>query len=1280
MLTPRILKSPKFVFFFTFLVIFLCHYINPNITSAQDQPESILNLPKPGTLVKFSESYTPTLIKGITINPQNALEFDFIIDKGDSGLMGEEFTREANKLVKYFMAALTVPEAELWVNLSPHENDRIIPDNLGITDMGRDLLSQDYLLKQLTASLMYPKDEIGQTFWDHVHKKAQELYGTTEIPMNTFNKIWIIPEKATVLEHEGTAYVVESELKVMLEEDYMTMQAEKGEEAVVKDNSPDKESTEITSQVVREVLLPEIEKEINTGKTFANLRQINNAIILAEWYKRTLKESLLGQVYIDKNKVAGVDLTDKNVKDKIFDQYVRSFIKGAFNMVQEDYDKKSQTTVFRKYFSGGADFSAYRSQPDTLRIVSAGETVQAGREAIDRQATIEDVTRDIQSRSAPRVQDSGVVKVKVALHEVDRAARLSDTNRESPIVLRNLPRSQAELTSRVTAAAFQAASSGGWNRIPSLSAEQEQVQVNLIQQTGIRVDQNTLMDASGRTRLRTTGSGEVILEYDTGLGFEALPESVKVQQRTAVARALSIIESSGVSPTQIQTAVRQASQDVISNRPISPEVRSTSAGSRAIEAAESMLRAGVVTGSDIKAGQSFENQSFAVQARALRAVDTALQVQTGQSAAPLAPGLASQTTAAAVSIGTPADQQWVPFRAETPERTNILARQIQDSGTQQGPNIRQLGSMRLRTTDTGESILEFDRNAGFESLPEPARLQQQTGVSRALTSVQTSGIASNQILSATRQATQAGDRGQAITTDFTSTPVGSAVVQAADDLIRSGVVTGTDVRAGQPLLNQSPAVQARAFRTLETALQVQAGQATPTTTLTARVSQATSAAVHSAAPAERWTALTNLTDQEAQAITTDIQQNGVSTVDTNIRLSRSGTLRARTTETGRAVIEIDSSSGYQSLPTDIRTRQENAVKVALDQIRTSPASEKDVQIAARRAMRTVEQGEPISQEFARSPAGSATVAAAETVFNAGVVTGSDVQANQPLLRQPYSVQTRAFRAVDTIVDVQSGNQTTDRITTASSAAAEAHFHVLSASSAASEWIPVQLPQSESTALVQNIRSSGTSLASGYTYAPNAMTRVSSAGVIEVRSTAPAESLPPSIQAQYTQGMRNVSNMLQNALDQERLDSRTVQSRLSNITRQTQRGETITADFGATTGTDRVIRDAAQQIIDSGITTPANIRPGTPLSNLSARDQTVVLGALDRGLQEFRRAEVNESTKGGIDLNPDMLDFQIKRDGKGVPLPVIQQPLDSFNIEGFIPVIIDIAPLTNIPRL
>jgi len=62
------------------------------------------------------------------------------------------------------------------------------------------------------------------------------------------------------------------------------------------------------------------------------------------------------------------------------------------------------------------------------------------------------------------------------------------------------------------------------------------------------------------------------------------------------------------------------------------------------------------------------------------------------------------------------------------------------------------------------------------------------------------------------------------------------------------------------------------------------------------------------------------------------------------------------------------------------------------------------------------------------------------------------------------------------------------------------------------------------------------------------------------------------------------------------------------------------------------------------------------------------------------APVVSETPGGIDFNPNLLNLQIKRNGRGVPLPVEDQNFQNINVEGFIPVIINITPITNLPLI
>jgi len=325
-------------------LIFSLSLITPSAVYAQ--PVSVLNLPIPGTLVQPSPAFFPPVLKGLKVYPQEPFKFDFVVDAGEAKIQGEDLKAESEKLIKYFLASLTIPEKDMWVNLSPYEEGRIIPEGFGVTEMGRDLLAEDYILKQLTASLVYPEDELGKTFWDRVRLKVKEQYGNADIPASTFNKVWIVPETAGIYENGNVAFVTRAHLKVMLEEDYMAQKS--GSYSSGTTNS------ELMTSIVREIILPEIEKEVNEGKNFQKLRQIYYSLILATWYKRRLKESHLSRIYVDQQKTDGVDVDDKDIKKKIYEQYVEAYRKGVYNYIKEDYDLVTGQIIPRKYFSGGA--------------------------------------------------------------------------------------------------------------------------------------------------------------------------------------------------------------------------------------------------------------------------------------------------------------------------------------------------------------------------------------------------------------------------------------------------------------------------------------------------------------------------------------------------------------------------------------------------------------------------------------------------------------------------------------------------------------------------------------------------------------------------------------------------------------------------------------------------------------------------------------------------------------------------------------------------------------
>ncbi len=457
------------------IVCFFASGLNLPLVQAQD-----FHLPAPGVMVHLSPEFTPAHLQGITVHPENALKFDFLINKGNQILEGDQKKEEYKKLVKYFLASLTIPDEDQWVNLSPYEKERIIKDDFGKTEMGRDLLAEDYMLKQITSSLIYPENGLGKKFWDKVYQRAWNEYHTTNVPVNTFNKVWIVPDQAIVYESGNTAYILRSHLKVMLEEDYLAIeknQRQPGDmfnieqqknvsprssyrtladarrlpsEVGLNTKAPQGNKPNalpathaIGSQVIREIILPELEKEVNEGKNFANLRQMYSGMLLATWYKKVLKSSLLGEVYADKAKVKGVDQDPKS-NDEIYRRYLKAFKKGVFNYIKEDIDKYTNEPIPRKYFSGG--WKGF----DAAEIVTP-RTIFRERELyiVDR-ASISLIPPDMRSGLLPDViaMDVASVQVNATIPEKTGGDKMI-TEKKSPDAVRTSIPNKATIDDKI---------------------------------------------------------------------------------------------------------------------------------------------------------------------------------------------------------------------------------------------------------------------------------------------------------------------------------------------------------------------------------------------------------------------------------------------------------------------------------------------------------------------------------------------------------------------------------------------------------------------------------------------------------------------------------------------------------------------------------------------------------------------------------------------------------------------------------------------------------------
>ena len=161
-----------------------------------------------------------------------------------------------------------------------------------------------------------------------------------------------MPGEIIVRESENSAYVYKAGLKVMLEEDYLSSQSSAGQKAAVglpiaqaavshqqfKTNysfsDPRlKELNQYSTQLIKELIIPKLTKEINSSKRYANLRQVYYSLILSRWFK--LRFSGKSGTYASLiNTKDLTNLTSEKLWDKseYFTQYQQSFAKGEYNL------------------------------------------------------------------------------------------------------------------------------------------------------------------------------------------------------------------------------------------------------------------------------------------------------------------------------------------------------------------------------------------------------------------------------------------------------------------------------------------------------------------------------------------------------------------------------------------------------------------------------------------------------------------------------------------------------------------------------------------------------------------------------------------------------------------------------------------------------------------------------------------------------------------------------------------------------------------------------------
>jgi hypothetical protein len=282
-------------------------------------------------------------------------KFNLLLEKDN----GSEFINNAafnnsRFMLDYFITGLRIPNYLFCVNLRPDEPENIINFELSRTEVGRIILEADLQLKKIAARLTSLNTQIGMQYWEKIYKKAAELFSIEELDNLTipsFVRPWIVPSEIIIRETPNSVYVYKAVLKVMLEDDYLNNSLKQDFGDLRK-----MELNQYSAQIFRELVIPELNKAVNSSAIFAGLRQVYYSLIISQWFKKHLSGIDLTRNYLIDSSIVG-DLQSANpiATKTCYDEYMRSFKEGEYNVYVPQYTAGGMK--LRSYLSGGISLS-----------------------------------------------------------------------------------------------------------------------------------------------------------------------------------------------------------------------------------------------------------------------------------------------------------------------------------------------------------------------------------------------------------------------------------------------------------------------------------------------------------------------------------------------------------------------------------------------------------------------------------------------------------------------------------------------------------------------------------------------------------------------------------------------------------------------------------------------------------------------------------------------------------------------------------------------------------
>ncbi len=279
----------------------------------------------------------------------NKDSFNLFMDKADMKNISDiELQMQTQDAFKYFLTGIKLTNNKFWVNLKPDAADNIIDPVLEKTDIGRIFLASDVQLKKDLALMTSPNTPEGKEYWNKLYQKANEIFGAdSKVNIPTLIRPWIVPGEVIMRGTGESAYIYKANLKVMLESDYLN-----NSNSFNFKDSRLKALNDYAAELVKQMFIPQLTKEVNNSKKYSDLRKVFYSLILAQYFKEEFKGNVKSSYsqMIDSNNLSSITSKTNWSKDEYFQAYQKSFKDGEYNIKESVNGNK-----IRMYVSGGID-------------------------------------------------------------------------------------------------------------------------------------------------------------------------------------------------------------------------------------------------------------------------------------------------------------------------------------------------------------------------------------------------------------------------------------------------------------------------------------------------------------------------------------------------------------------------------------------------------------------------------------------------------------------------------------------------------------------------------------------------------------------------------------------------------------------------------------------------------------------------------------------------------------------------------------------------------------